>query len=153
MTRSFERVAAMVTRYLYLLRSSWPRIVDLVYWPTVQMVTWGFIQTFVSHSSAPSAPMVAAGSLIGAVMLWDILFRGQLGFSMSFLEEMYSRNIGNLMMSPLRPLEFVAALIAMSLLRLAIANTRTRSANDVRSVFVSFKPTHVIAASESTSST
>ncbi|MCW6506807.1 ABC transporter permease [Lichenifustis flavocetrariae] len=115
------RVGAMVLRYIYLLRSSWPRVADLIYWPTVQMITWGFIQTFVSHSSAPSAPMVAAGSLIGAVMLWDILFRGQLGFSMSFLEEMYSRNIGNLMMSPLRPLEFVAALIAMSLLRLAIA--------------------------------
>ena len=37
----------MVTRYLYLLRSSWPRVLDLIYWPTVQMVTWGFIQTYV----------------------------------------------------------------------------------------------------------
>ena len=53
-------------------------------------------------------------------MLWDVLFRGQLGFSLSFLEEMHSRNVGNLFMSPLRPLEFVAALIVMSLVRLAI---------------------------------
>ena len=30
----------------------------------------------------------AAGVFIGAVLLWDILFRGQLGFSISFLEEM-----------------------------------------------------------------
>ncbi len=44
----------------------------------------------------------AGGTFIGAVMLWDILFRGQLGFSMSFLEEMWSRNLGNLMMSPLQ---------------------------------------------------
>jgi ABC-2 type transport system permease protein len=115
------RVGAMVLRYTYLLRSSWPRVADLIYWPTVQMITWGFIQTFVSRSGSPGAPTVAAGTLIGAVMLWDILFRGQLGFSMSFLEEMYSRNIGNLMMSPLRPLELVAALIVMSTLRLAIA--------------------------------
>jgi ABC-2 type transport system permease protein len=118
---SANRVAAMVLRYTYLLRSSWPRIADLIYWPTVQMITWGFIQSFVSRSGSPSAPAVAAGTLIGAVMLWDILFRGQLGFSMSFLEEMYSRNVGNLMMSPLRPLELVAALIVMSTLRLAIA--------------------------------
>jgi ABC-2 type transport system permease protein len=54
------------------------------------------------------------------VMLWDILFRGQLGFSISFLEEMYARNLGNLMMSPLRPTEFVAALMIMSIVRLAI---------------------------------
>ena len=62
----------------------------------------------------------AGGTLIGAVLLWDILFRGQLGFSISFLEEMWARNIGNLMMSPLRPIEFVAALMVMSIVRLAI---------------------------------
>ena len=62
----------------------------------------------------------AGGTLIGAVLLWDILFRGQLGFSISFMEEMWSRNIGNLMMSPLRPFEFIAALMAMSIVRLVI---------------------------------
>jgi ABC-2 type transport system permease protein len=62
----------------------------------------------------------AGGTLIGAVLLWDILFRGQLGFSVSFLEEMWARNIGNLMMSPLRPIEFVSALMIMSIVRLAI---------------------------------
>jgi ABC-2 type transport system permease protein len=64
--------------------------------------------------------MRAAGTFIGAVMLWDVLFRGQLGFSISFLEEMYARNMGNLMMSPLRPIEFVTALMIMSTIRLAI---------------------------------
>ena len=62
----------------------------------------------------------AGGTFIGAVLLWDILFRGQLGFSISFLEEMWARNLGNLMMSPLRPIEFVAALMIMSIVRLAI---------------------------------
>ncbi len=117
------RVAAMVTRYLYLLRSSWPRVLDLLYWPTVQMITWGFIQTYVSHAAqggAPDRTTIAAGTLIGAMLLWDMLFRGQLGFSASFLEEMWSHNVGNLMMSPLRPLEFVASLMIMSLVRLAL---------------------------------
>ncbi len=118
---SSARVVAMVTRYLYLLRSSWPRILDLIYWPTVQMVTWGFVQTYVGQNGAGLGRTgVAAGTLIGAVLLWDVLFRGQLGFSMSFLEEMYSRNIGNLLMSPLRPLELVAALMVMSVMRLMI---------------------------------
>jgi ABC-2 type transport system permease protein len=53
-------------------------------------------------------------------MLWDMLFRGQLGFSISFLEEMYSRNLSNLLISPLRPLEFVMSLMIMSLIRLAV---------------------------------
>lgn len=115
---SIRRVSAMVLRYWFLLRSSWPRILDLIYWPAVQMMMWGFLQLYVSQNSGFFAQ--AGGVFIGAVLLWDILFRGQLGFSFSFLEEMYARNLGNLMMSPLRPVEFVVALMIMSLVRLAI---------------------------------
>jgi ABC-2 type transport system permease protein len=82
------------------------------------MLMWGFLQLYVSQHSGFFAK--AAGTFIGAVLLWDILFRGQLGFSISFLEEMYARNMGNLMMSPLRPAEFVAALMIMSIIRLTI---------------------------------
>jgi ABC-2 type transport system permease protein len=115
---SARRVAAMVLRHWYVIRSSWPRIFDLMYWPTVQMLMWGFLQLYVAQHSSFFAR--AAGTFIAAVILWDILFRGQLGFSISFLEEMYSRNMGNLMMSPLRPIEFVFALMIMSVIRLAI---------------------------------
>ncbi|MBV9348708.1 MAG: ABC transporter permease [Pseudolabrys sp.] len=113
-----RRVRAMVRRNWYLLRSSWPRILDLMYWPMLQMITWGFLQLYVSQQAGFFAQ--AGGVLIGSVLLWDILFRGQLGFSISFLEEMYARNLGNIMMSPLRPVEFVAALMVMSLVRLMI---------------------------------
>ena len=115
---SLNRVSAMVRRYWYLLRSSWPRILDLIYWPAVQMLMWGFLQLYVSQNSGFFAQ--SGGVFIGAVLLWDILFRGQLGFSISFLEEMYARNLGNLMMSPLRPIEFIAALMIMSVVRLLI---------------------------------
>ncbi len=115
---SLTRIGAMVERYWYLLRSSWPRLLDLVYWPAVQMFMWGFLQLYVSQNSGFFAR--AGGTFIGAVLLWDILFRGQLGFSVSFLEEMWSRNLANLMMSPLKPIEFVIALMIMSLVRLAI---------------------------------
>jgi ABC-2 type transport system permease protein len=113
-----RRVAAMVLRYWYLLRSSWVRLIDLVYWPTVQMLMWGFLQLYIGQNASFFAR--ASGIFIGAVLLWDILFRGQLGFSMSFLEEMYARNLGNLMMSPLRASEFISALMIMSIVRLAI---------------------------------
>jgi ABC-2 type transport system permease protein len=113
-----HRVAAMVLRYLYLLRSSWPRILELVYWPAVQLFVWGFLQLYITQNAGFFAR--AGGVFIGAVMMWDILFRGQLGFSISFLEEMWARNLGNLMISPLRPIEFVCALMIMSIVRLAI---------------------------------
>jgi ABC-2 type transport system permease protein len=115
---SSRRIAAMVLRYWYLLRSSWARLTELIYWPAVQMLMWGFLQSYLSQQTSTFAR--AGGVLVGAVLLWDILFRGQLGFSVSFLEEMYARNLGNLLISPLRAWEFVAALMIMSIVRLAI---------------------------------
>src|ERR1700744_1384115 len=113
-----HRIAAMIQRYWYLLMSSWPRLLELIYWPALQIITWGFLQSFISQNANFFAR--AGGTLIGAVILWDILFRGQLGFSISFLEEMWARNLGNLMMSPLKPIEFLLSLMAMSIIRLAI---------------------------------
>ena len=115
---SARRIGAMIGRYWYLLRSSWPRLLELIYWPAVQMLMWGFLQLYIGENSGFFAR--AGGTFIGAVLLWDILFRGQLGFSVSFLEEMWSRNLANLMISPLRPIEFVMALMVMSIVRLAI---------------------------------
>jgi ABC-2 type transport system permease protein len=115
---SFQRIGAMILRYWYLLLSSWPRLLELMYWPILQVITWGFLQSYIAQNAGYFAR--AGGTLIGAVILWDILFRGQLGFSISFLEEMWARNLGNLMMSPLKPIEFLAALMAMSIIRLAL---------------------------------
>jgi ABC-2 type transport system permease protein len=113
-----RRVGALLLRYLYLLLGSWPRLLELAYWPTLQVIVWGFITQFFMTNSSWVAQ--AAGVLLGAAMLWDVLFRSQLGVSVSFLEEMWSRNLGHLFVSPLRPYEFVTALTAMSLVRTVI---------------------------------
>ena len=106
------RIGAMILRYWYLLLSSWPRLLELMYWPVLQVITWGFLQMYIAQNAGFFAR--AGGTLIGAVILWDILFRGQLGFSISFLEEMWARNLGNLMMSPLKPIEFLLALMPLA---------------------------------------
>jgi ABC-2 type transport system permease protein len=113
-----RRVAAMILRHIYLLRSSWPRLLELVYWPAVQMFMWGFLQIGVARQ--PGALAATVSTFLAAFLLWDILFRGQIGYSMSFLEEMWSRNMPNLMISPLRGSEFVLALVIMSMVRLSI---------------------------------
>ncbi len=112
---SAQRIGAMILRYWYLLRSSWPRVIELAYWPTVQMIMWGFMTKFLASQSDLMAQ--AFGVLISAVLLWDILFRSQLGVSLSFLEEMWSRNLGHLFVSPLRPYEMIVAVVTISFLR------------------------------------
>ena len=112
------RVWAMLLRYLYILRSSWPRTLELLYWPTLQMLIWGFMSQFLRQNSSYVAQ--AFGVLLAAVMLWDLLFRSQLGLSISFLEEMWARNLAQLFVTPLRPYEWVLSLLAMSVIRVMI---------------------------------
>jgi ABC-2 type transport system permease protein len=105
----------MVLRHLYLLRGSWSRLAEMIYWPLINVIIWGFITQFMSqHSDWVTR---AGGVFLGAIMLWDVMFRGNLGVALSFLEEMWSRNLGHLSVSPLRPVELVSAMLAMSLIR------------------------------------
>lgn len=116
---SWRRITGLVLRYWYVIRSSWPRTAELIYWPLVQMLMWGFLQSHLARTTSIAGQ--AAGLFIGGVLLWDILVRSQLGFSVAFLEEYWSRNLGHLMMSPLRPWELIAALMIVSLLKLSVA--------------------------------
>jgi ABC-2 type transport system permease protein len=109
------RIGAMLIRHLYLMRSSWIRVFDLMYWPLLQMVIWGFINTFLATQS--SWVLRAGGLLIGVVLLWDVLVRGQFGMTMSLLEELWSRNFANLFVAPLRPVEYGIALMGLSVMR------------------------------------
>ncbi len=114
---SIGRIHALFTRYYFLLRSSWPRIIEIAYWPTMQMVVWGFV----SKHFAPSSPeLTAGGVLISVVLVWDTLFRSHISYTLSFLEEMWSRNLGNLFVSPLRPWELMLGLACISLIRTLI---------------------------------
>jgi ABC-2 type transport system permease protein len=116
---SIRRVKALVRRYIYLLRSSGVRLVELIYWPFLQMLTWGFLQKYLAGTTNPLAQ--AAGVLIGSILLWDILFRSNIGFATTFIEEMWSRNLGNLLTSPLRPYELIIALSVWSVIRLGVS--------------------------------
>lgn len=78
----------------------------------------GLVTQFFATNSSWVAQ--GAGVLIAAVLLWDVLFRAQLGVSVVFMEEMFARNLGQLFASPLRPYELVLALISISLMRACI---------------------------------
>lgn len=115
---SARRIRAIVRRHAYLLLKSWPRLVSTMYYPTVTMILWAFITVYLR----PTASFLhdAPGFFIGAVLLWDVLFRGQLGVSLTFIEEMYARNLANLFVSPLRLGEYIAGQLAMSVMRTLI---------------------------------
>ena len=114
-----RRVWGLVYRHLALYRRSWPRVLELMYWPVLQMVVWGFVTAYLAGVQNNTAG-IAAGMLLGGVLLWEVTLRSQMGFSISFLEEIWSRNLGHVFVSPLRPRELVAGLMAMSVIRVLV---------------------------------
>ncbi len=115
---SLRRVRGVLRRHAYLIIRSWTRIVSMMYYPTVTMVVWAFVTLYL----APTNNFLrdAPGFFICAVLLWDVLFRGQLGVSLTFIEELYARNLGNLFVSPLTLPEYIAGQLTISVVRALI---------------------------------
>jgi ABC-2 type transport system permease protein len=119
MRSSFRRIWGLMYRHLALYRRSWPRLLELAYWPVLQMCIWGFTAQFLATRMGNPAIMAGA-TLLGGVLLWEVTLRSQMGMSISFMEEMWSRNLGHVFVSPLRPSEMIAALIGMSIIRMLL---------------------------------
>ena len=116
---SLRRVWGLMYRHLTLFRRSWPRLLDLAYWPVLQMVIWGFTSRFFA-ARLGNHGAVTIGMLLGGVLLWETALRSHLGFAVTFMEEIWSRNLGHIFVSPLRPWELLAALLGMSVVRMLL---------------------------------
>ena len=114
---NFNKIYALGLRHLYLVSNSFPRILDLIYWPTVQIFLWGFISKFFTLNSDYYSNTV--GIILTAAILYDFLFRASISFNMMFLEDM-SRNFTNLFIAPIKISEIITSLTLTAILRTLI---------------------------------
>ncbi len=115
---NINRMYGLFLRHFYLITRSFPRILDLIYWPTIQITLWGFISNFfASHSTYYNG---AIGVILSCAILYDFLFRTSIGFNMLFLEEIWSRNFTNLFIAPLKISEIIITLVFTALIRALI---------------------------------
>ena len=114
----FIRIYGLLLRHFYLITRSFPRVLDLIYWPSIQITLWGFISNFfASHTTYYNN---AVGVILTCAILYDFLFRTSIGFNMLFLEEIWSRNFTNLFIAPIKIGEIIISLIITALIRALI---------------------------------
>ena len=115
---NLNKMYGLFLRHFYLIKSSLPRVLDLIYWPTIQIILWGFISKFflfiVNNYNN------TLGVILTCAILYDILFRSSISFNMLFLEEIWSRNFTNLFIAPLKIKEIIISLIFTALIRTLI---------------------------------
>ena len=90
----------------------------MIYWPTIQILLWGFISKFFTLSSSFFENTV--GIILSAAILYDFLFRVSISYNMMFLEEIWSRNFTNLFIAPIKLSEIITALTFTAILRTLI---------------------------------
>lgn len=116
-----HRIWAVLLRHLYLYPKSASRLMEIFYWPVLDLLVWGFLTVYLQKN--PGALPHWTAFLLGAMILWDILFRSQQAVCISFLEEVWSRNLLNLFASPLSAGEFLAATMILSFVKFLLAAT------------------------------
>ena len=114
----WHKIYGLSLRHIYLIKSSFPRILDLIYWPSIQVFLWGFISEFFTASSTYYSNTV--GIILTAAVLYDFLFRTSISYNMMFLEEIWSRNFTNLFIAPIKISEIIAALTMTAIFRTLI---------------------------------
>ena len=115
---NWNKIFALSLRHIFLIKGSFPRILDLIYWPTIQIFLWGFISKFFTLNSSYYENTV--GIILSAAILYDFLFRSSISYNMMFLEEIWSRNFTNLFIAPIRLSEIIAALTFTAIFRTMI---------------------------------
>ena len=106
--QSLGRIGAVFLRYAYLHKHSLPRTLEIFFWPVMDLLVWGFVSVYV-QSLSPHSPARIGAALINAMIFWDILYRIQQGVSIPFVEDIWTQNIVNMLISPLKIREWIAA--------------------------------------------
>ncbi len=115
---NLSRIYGLFLRHFFLIKGSFPRILDLIYWPSIQIILWGFISKFFSTYSDYYNNTV--GVILTCAILYDFLFRSSISFNMLFLEEIWSRNFTNLFIAPMKISEIIISLVFTALVRTLI---------------------------------
>jgi len=116
---SWLRVRTVVRRHRYVLWRSPHRWFEIAVFPVVDVLLWGSLGAFVAQENGASRAGVPY--LLAGIMLFHFLFQSQIAVSTGFMEETWTRNLLNVMTTPVREIEYVVGLALYGLAKLVAA--------------------------------
>ncbi|MBL0058024.1 MAG: ABC transporter permease [Elusimicrobia bacterium] len=114
-----SRILTVVRRYVLIHLKSPARLLDLFFWPVMELFVWGFFTMYLRRTNLDANGRLMI-TLINALVFWDILYRSQQALSLAFMEELWTRNVLNLLISPLRTREWVIGAYIYGLIKTGI---------------------------------
>ena len=95
------------------------RLFDVTLWPLVDVLLFGSLAAFVGTPGA-SHSQKAAGYLLAGIVLWHVIYQSQIAMSTGLLEETWTRNLLNLMVTPIREIEYVGGVALFGMVKLVM---------------------------------
>jgi ABC-2 type transport system permease protein len=115
------RIRAVARRHAYVLQRAPQRWFDVVFWPVVDAVLFGSLGVYFSRTSGTGPRGVAF--LLAGIILFHVVFQAEVSLATGFMEETWSRNLLNLMVTPLTEFEFVGGVALFGLAKLLLGVT------------------------------
>jgi ABC-2 type transport system permease protein len=113
------RLRAIARRHAYVMIRSPHRLFDVTLWPLVDVLLFGALAEFVGAGDT-SGVSQAAGYLLAGIVLWHVIYQSQIAMSTGFLEETWTRNLLNMMVTPVREVEYVAGVALFGMVKLTL---------------------------------
>jgi ABC-2 type transport system permease protein len=112
-----DRIRAIARRHAYVIFRSPHRWFDIAIWPLVDVLLWGSVGVFVAQET--NGGDIGANYLLSGILLFHVLYQSQIAVSTGFMEETWGRNMLNLMVTPVREVEYAAGIALFGLGKLA----------------------------------
>jgi len=115
---SIVRLRAVVHRHWIVLRRSPHRWFEISFWPMMDVLLWGSLGVFVAKQD----PTSKAGTpyLLAGIMLFWTFTQAQFSIALGVNEETWTRNILNVLTTPVSELEYIVGIAIFGLLKLAL---------------------------------
>lgn len=115
---NLRRASVIFKRNLHEMRHTPAEVFDLLYWPFFDLLAWGMLASFIAKGDVDLPVPIAF--LLGAALLWNVVWRMQNGMTIAFLVETWTNNVIGLMASPMTPTEFIAGSMMWTLACLGV---------------------------------
>lgn len=116
-----SRIKGVILQNLFHLRHSLEDLIDTFFWPSIDVIIWGFITIYFLRLQGPEGPIaVIITFLMGGLILWNIVWRAQQDISFALLRNIWNRTILSLFSTPLTPWEFIGATMILGVFKIIL---------------------------------
>ncbi len=112
-----HRIIAIVRRHFLMTFRRLDRIINVLYWPFLNIVLWGITSMWLQQQAGKEhiVTMILTG-----LVLWQIVFRVNLETAKGLFEEILSHNVVNLFATPLTFGEWVVGMMMLGIVNMLL---------------------------------